>query len=177
MGHSSQHEGSEILKIRNMKGSAMKRILLIVFSLLMFAPAVSRAEEYTSMEEAKALAEKAAALINDIGREAALVKINDPKGEFIYRDVYTVVIGYDGMMYAHGRQSVVGKNMIELKDASGKFFVRDMAIFAKEGKKAGWVDYMFQNPATGKIEPKSTYVIPNEKEQFYIGVGAYKPVK
>jgi hypothetical protein len=104
MRHSSQYEGSEILKIRNMKGSAMKQILLIVFSLLMFAPSVARAEEYATMEEAKALSEKAAALIREVGRDAALPKINDPKGEFIYRDIYTVVIGYDGMMYAHGRR-------------------------------------------------------------------------
>jgi signal transduction histidine kinase len=89
--------------------------------------------------------------------------------------VEQLLIGYDGMMYAHGRPAVVGKNMLELKDASGKFFVKDMAIFAREGRKPGWVDYMFQNPATGKIEPKSSYVIPFD--DFYVGVGAYKAVK
>jgi cytochrome c len=153
----------------------MKQILLMVFSLLMFAPSVARTEEYATMDDAKILAEKAAALVKEVGRDAALPMLNDPKGDYIFRDLYVFVIGYDGMMYAHGRPAVVGKNMLELKDASGKFFVKDMAIFAREGRKPGWVDYMFQNPATGKIEPKSSYVIPFD--DFYVGVGAYKAVK
>jgi signal transduction histidine kinase len=155
-----------------MKGSIMKQILLMVFSLLMFAPSVTRAEEYATLDDARNLAERAATLVREVGKDAALPKFNDQKGDYIYRDLYVFVIGYDGMMYAHGRPAVVGKNMLELKDASGKFFVKDMAIFAKEGGKAGWVDYMFLNPATGKIEPKSSYVIPFDG--FYVGVGAYK---
>jgi cytochrome c len=153
----------------------MKQILLMVFSLLMFAPSVAHAEEYATMDDAKILAERAAALVKEVGRDTALPKLNDPKGDYIFRDLYVFLIGYDGMMYAHGRPAVLGKNMLELKDASGKFFVKEMAIFAKEGGKAGWVDYMFQNPATGKIEPKSSYVIPFD--DFYVGVGAYKAAK
>ena len=158
-----------------MKGWSMRWILLTALSLLICVPSVSRAQEYASMEEARALAEKAASLIREVGKEAALSKFNDPKGEFIYRDIYVFVIGFDGMMFAHGKPTVVGKNMLELKDASGKYFVKEMAAFSKEGGKPGWVDYMFQNPATGKIEPKSSYVIPFN--DYYVGVGAYKTGK
>jgi hypothetical protein len=38
-----------------MKGSVMKQILLMVFSLLMFAPSVARTEEYATMDDAKVL--------------------------------------------------------------------------------------------------------------------------
>jgi hypothetical protein len=70
-----------------MKGSAMKQILLMVFSLLMFAPSVARAEEYATMDDAKILAERAAALVKEAGRDAALPKLNDPKGDYIFRDL------------------------------------------------------------------------------------------
>ncbi|BAI76227.1 hypothetical protein AZL_d04010 (plasmid) [Azospirillum sp. B510] len=153
----------------------MRRFIFVIIGLLLVMPffGAARAEEYASLEDAKALAERAATLVREIGRDAASAQFNDPKQKWVDRDLYVFVIGYDGMMYAHGKTTFVGKNMLELKDASGKLFVKDMAIFAQTGGKAGWVDYMFLNLATGKIEPKTSYVIPFDT--FYVGVGAYKP--
>jgi len=40
------------------------------------------------------------------------------------------------------------KNIIELKDANGKAFIREFAATAKKG--SGWVDYMWPKPGEKK---------------------------
>ncbi len=53
---------------------------------------------------------------------------------------------------------LVGKNMLEVPDVDGKLFRKDIVEIARK-KATGWVDYKYKNPATGKIELKTTYVM------------------
>ena len=57
-----------------------------------------------------------------------------------------------------------------MKDPDGKLIVQDFIEVAK-GKGSGWSDYKFLNPATGKVEPKKTFVI--RIDDYFLGVGAY----
>jgi signal transduction histidine kinase len=54
-------------------------------------------------------------------------------------------------------QSIVGKDLNDVPDTNGKFYRRDILELAKKDGK-GWVDYMYKNPATSKIEAKTSYV-------------------
>ena len=73
---------------------------------------------------------------------------------------------------AHGaNQKLVGKNVAELKDADGKLFMKEMAEMAKKG--GGWVDYKWSNPATKKVQAKSSYILPLDSGLF-VGCGIYK---
>ena len=45
-----------------------------------------------------------------------------------------------------------------MPDANGKKYRREIIeLAAAKGK--GWVDYQYKNPTTGKIEPKTTYIL------------------
>jgi signal transduction histidine kinase len=68
-----------------------------------------------------------------------------------------VVYGLDGTVRAHGaNEKMVGKNLIGLKDITGKAFVQERVDLAKS-KGTFWQDYQFTNPETKKIEPKAMY--------------------
>jgi signal transduction histidine kinase len=47
-------------------------------------------------------------------------------------------------------------------------------IDTAKSKGSGWVDYMWTNPQTKKVEPKSTYVVKVPEFEGLIGVGIYK---
>ncbi len=58
-----------------------------------------------------------------------------------------------------------------LQDSDGKYFVKEQIATAKKG--GGWVDYKFTNPATGKIQQKTSYVQKLD-DNYYAGCGAFK---
>jgi signal transduction histidine kinase len=60
---------------------------------------------------------------------------------------------------AHPTTALIGKNLLDVPDADGKLFRREMLALA-HGAGHGWVDYKFRNPETGKVEAKRTYVLP-----------------
>jgi len=66
---------------------------------------------------------------------------------------------------------MIGKDLIELTDADGKFFVKERIEIAKT-KGKGWQNYKFSNPSTKKIEDKTAYI--EKYEDFIVGSGAYK---
>ena len=52
---------------------------------------------------------------------------------------------------------MVGKDLIDVPDADGKLFRREIIELAKT-KGKGWVDYKYKNPTSGKVEAKTTYI-------------------
>jgi cytochrome c len=85
-------------------------------------------------------------LINDEGEEAALPKIRDKKGPFVWKDSYVYVLHMDGMMVAHPYQpELEGVNQIGLKDVKDKAFFVEMYDLAKEND-SGWIDYLWVKP-------------------------------
>jgi len=123
-------------------------------------------------DEAKALAEKAAQLIQSQGKEKAFEAFNNPTGEFVDRDLYVAVTGLDGTNVAHGaNKALIGKNLAGLKDVDGKPFVQEMVDLAKS-TGSGWVDYKWSNPVSKKIEQKSSYI--KRVGDVFVVVGIYK---
>jgi signal transduction histidine kinase len=66
---------------------------------------------------------------------------------------------------------MIGKDLSDLKDADGKYFVRERIELVKK-KGSGWQDYKFVNPVSKQIEPKSMYV--ERYEDVIVGCGVYK---
>ncbi|KIF80118.1 cache domain-containing protein [Noviherbaspirillum autotrophicum] len=130
------------------------------------------AADKTKQEEAVALVKKAAAYLNANGKEKALAEFSNPKGQFVERDLYVFVNDLNGNTMAHGgNPKLIGKNVIELKDADGKLFIKEMSELAKT-KGKGWVDYKWPNPVTKAIEEKTTYI--ERVGDVMIGCGIYK---
>lgn len=127
----------------------------LVFGAVSGAFAAPTAERATA-KEAEALVKKAVGHIK-ADREKAFADINDPKGQFVDRDLYLVVYRLDGMNLAHGfNKKFIGKNMIDLRDADGKAFQRERMDIAKT-QSSFWQDLKFVDPLTKKIEPKQMY--------------------
>jgi cytochrome c len=123
-------------------------------------------------DEAKAMVEKAVKLIQTEGKDKAFAQINDPAGPFVDRDLYVFVLNLEGTTVAHGvNKALIGKSLVNLKDADGKPFIQEMIEMGKAGK-VGWVDYKWANPQTKKVESKSSYLM--KVGDVIVGVGIYK---
>ncbi|MFZ6749340.1 cache domain-containing protein [Undibacterium sp. Ren11W] len=146
--------------------------LAFLFSSILSMQTIA-ANERGNAEDAVALVKKGMAAIKANGAEAAYAAISDSKGQFVDRDLYLFVFDATGKTLAHGANSkLIGKSLLELKDADGKYFIKDFLSLAdKKGK--GWVDYKWPHPISKDIEHKSTYIEKLENGTI-IGCGIYK---
>jgi len=156
---------------------SMKRLSRLAIAMLMLCGLlgnVSGAEKtkHGTAAEAEALVKKAIALMKSSGKEAAFAEINNPKGRFTDRDLYIFVYDMSGKCVAHGQNpKMIGKELMEMKDADGKYFVKERVDIAKT-KGSGWQDYKFTDPLTKRIERKRAYI--ERYEDLIVGSGIYK---
>ena len=89
--------------------------IFLVFSLV----GPGRSEEKATRDECVAKVKQAAKLIKEIGLEAALEKMNDPNGPFIWKDSY--VFAFDDVtceILAHKSPRIVGFMAKDLRDVN-----------------------------------------------------------
>jgi len=135
----------------------MKRILSA--PLIVLAMASAHANNSPTEKDAIAMVEKGAAYIKAHGKEKFMEKVAARDPEFIQGSLYVDIRDLQtGIVLAHPvNPTIVGKDLTDVPDASGKKYRREIIeLAAKKGK--GWVDYMYKNPSSGKIEPKTTYI-------------------
>lgn len=130
------------------------------------------AGETGSPAEAMAMVKKAGEYLKANGKEKAFAEFSNPKGSFKDRDLYIMVYDMNGVNRAHGvNPKLIGKDLIELKDADGTYIVKTFVETAKT-KGKGWIDYKWPNPVSKAIESKSTYI--EKHDDVLIGAGIYK---
>jgi len=146
---------------------ALAALVLVIFG---FGSAL--ASDYGTPAEAEKMVKKAVAFLKANGKDKAFAEFNNPKGQFTDRDLYIFVYDLSGKCVAHGfNQKMIGKDLVEMKDPDGKFFVKERIEIAKS-KGSGWQDYKFTNPVTKKLELKTAFV--EKYEDLIVGCGAYK---
>lgn len=146
-----------------------KGILIGLFALA-FNGATVAADKGTA-DEAVAMVKKGVAFLKANGKEKAFAEFSNLKGQFVDRDLYIMVYDMEGNNKAHGSNpKLIGKNLLEIKDADGKYIVKGLIEVANKGK--GWFDYKWPNGVTKAVEHKSTYV--EKVDDVLIGVGIYK---
>ena len=121
-------------------------------------------------EEARALLDRAVALVESEGAEKALAIFNDKKGPFVDRDLYVFCMGPEFKITAHVDPGMRGLDVATLKDPDGKQFGREMIEIALRG--GGSIEYRWVNPVSKEVEPKISFLKPAGNQ--YCGVGAYK---
>jgi len=142
-----------------------------LLSVAIATPTIA-ASERGSPDEAKTLVKKAVVHFKANGQEKTMAALNDPKGAFIDRDLYVFVHDDEGIYYAIApKPAFIGKNMSEVKDANGKFIVKEQLEKLKT-EDSMWQEYDWQNPVSGKIEHKKTYCEKVGKMQFCSGAYA-----
>ena len=152
----------------------MKKLFTGILMAVFFCMAVVPMLHAATIDEAKAMVEKADAYLKANGKDKAIAEFNNPKGQFVKGDLYIIVQDFDGIMIANGgNPKLAGQNHLQLKDSTGKAFVKEMIEVAKT-KGAGVVEYSWTNPVTKKIQPKATYIKRVEGQNFYIGCGVFK---
>jgi len=73
---------------------------------------------------------------------------------------------------SHINPKMIGKNMMDLRDADGKYHIKERMEAAQKGT-SGWQDFKFYNPVSKKIEPKRMYW--EKYDNLVFAAGAYKP--
>lgn len=135
---------------------------ICLLAALAGAAPYAAAADVVTKPEAEAMVKKAIAYMKANGREKTFAEIDKKDGQFTDRDLYLVAYGLDGVVRAHGANTkMIGKNLMELKDVDGKAFVKERVEMAKK-KVPFWQDYKFNNPVSGKIEPKTMYCVPED---------------
>jgi cytochrome c len=151
----------------------MRKIAGLAAALLLslFAFNVAAASDRASEAEAESMVKKAIQYYDKVGKEKALAEFQKSPGPFVDRDLYVTVYTMDGMALSHINPKMVGKNMMELRDANGKYHIRERLEAAKHAS-TGWQDFMFYNPVSKKIEPKRMYW--EKHDGIVFACGAYK---
>ena len=153
----------------------MKRMIAVLAACtmgLMPLAAGAAEEQRASKPEAEAMVHKAIAYYKKNGKEKALTEFQKNPGPFVDRDLYVTVYQMDGTSISHINPKMVGKNMMDLRDPTGKYHIRERLEAAKT-KEHGWQDFSFFNPMTKKIEPKEMYW--EKYDNLVFACGAYKP--
>jgi len=145
-------------------------------ALIVLATGVSVAsaakEEFGTAREAEAMVARAVKHIKAAGVDKAYKDFTDKAAGFLDRDLYVVVYDFGGRVLAHGQNpKMVGKDLIELRDADGKAWIQERVELAR-AKGKFWHDYKFTDPVTKKVLPKSTYC--ETLESTAVCVGIYK---
>ena len=151
----------------------MKKLLVLtVVGLLLFA-GFAYAEKKATKASCQTLVKKAVSFYKEVGKEKALAAFSDPKGKFVNGEDYLSIYSMTGRIIGHGANaSLIGKDMIDLKDTNGKFLIREFIEKANKPGASGWVEYSWTNPVSKKVEPKASYFV--RVDDVIIQAGYYK---
>lgn len=149
----------------------MKRLFTGAALCLMLAHAMAAPEP--TEKDAIAMAERGAAYMKAHGKEEMMKKIMAKDPDFTQGSLYVDMRDINsGIVLAHPfNPSIIGKDLTDVPDANGKKYRRDIINLAQKSGK-GWVDYQYKNPASGKIEPKTTYIL--RVDDVVLEAGIYK---
>jgi len=104
----------------------MKKLVMVGLVVLVVIGLTGKgfaAGKHGTAAEAEGMVKKAIAMAKAKGNEAAFAEINNPKGQFTDRDLYVFVYDINGKCVAHGQNlKMVGKELIDMKDADGKVY-------------------------------------------------------
>ena len=137
----------------------MKLTATVAATALLLSCTSALAAEPTA-KDAIAMAERGAAMVKAKGKDEVMKRITAKDPEFVQGSLYIDMRDVKtGIVLAHPyNPSIVGKDLTDVPDANGKKYRREIIeLAAAKGK--GWVDYQYKNPTTGKIEPKTTYIL------------------
>jgi cytochrome c len=153
----------------------MKRVLSMVL-VVMFVFGVAYVAQSATLEEAKALGEKSAAFVKANGKDKGIAEISNPKGQFVKGnlEVYVTLQDFNGVALANpANPKLHGQNHMELKDPTGKLFIKEAIELAKT-KGSGWTTYSWTNPITKKVQPKKAWVQRVEGTDMYTMCGIFQ---
>jgi len=137
---------------------------IILLCLVIAIPVASAGRE----ADAKALVEKAVAMVKEKGLDATLKAINDRKGPFVKGDLYVFALTLENKRLASG--SPYSKPL--LGTVSKTPHAPQMAEIAKK-QGTGWIEYSWPKPNEKEPSPKRSHIMRVPGENAYFGCGYY----
>jgi len=121
------------------------------------------------------LVDKAAALTESKGK-TAFPEFKKKGSEWLKGETYIFIADMNGTILMHpANPELETKSILDIKDANGKAFLREMIETAKT-KGSGWVDYMWPKPGEKSASKKLSYIkrakMPSG-EMVVVGAGIY----
>src|SRR5262249_5319432 len=107
--------------------TAMKRLFatLVALAIALFSiPSYAANEARASEPEAEAMVKKAIAFYKKNGKEKSMAEFQKNPGPFVDRDLYMTVYTMNADALSHINPKMVGKNMMDLRDADGKYHIK-----------------------------------------------------
>ncbi len=122
-------------------------------------------------DEAVALVQRAVAMRAGTSRDQFLRTITDKSQPFHDRDMYVFALDRAGTYLAFGgNPAKVSTRVQDIPGIAGEQLVQDIVAQAERGP--GWVEYDINNPATGTVQTKMSFVLM--VDDMYVGCGVYK---
>nr|WP_100410374.1 methyl-accepting chemotaxis protein [Acidovorax sp. 69] len=122
-------------------------------------------------DEAVTMVQKAVALHKTTSKEQFLRSVTDKSQPYYDRDMYVFVLDTSGTYRAFGgNQAKVGTRVQDIPGIAGDRLVSDIVTQADHAP--GWVEYDINNPSTGAVQTKMSYV--SRVGDLYVGCGVYK---
>jgi methyl-accepting chemotaxis protein len=111
-------------------------------------------------DEARAMAERAAQLIDSAGPEIAVQRFHDPRSEFRDRDLYIVVADRDDYFRAFGSDPAkAGRLRQDALPGDDQSAIRNASWRAVE-QGGGWIEFSGRHPITRQPVDKIGYIMP-----------------
>jgi cytochrome c len=152
----------------------MKKVLSGLAVMVIVLMSTCLCVQAATLEEAKALAIKAAKFVEANGKEKGIAEIGNPKGQFVKGELYVTMQDTNGIHLANPMApALVGQNHLELKDPTGKYFIKEFIEIVKT-KGGGWSDYEWVNPATKKLQAKKAWIQKVEGTDMYVLCGIFQ---
>jgi cytochrome c len=150
----------------------------VVRSLVMvgiFIFAVACIANAATLDEAKVMAQNAAAFAKANGKDKAAAEFGNPNGQFTKGELYITFVDFNGVVLMHGKvPTLAGKSLLESKDpVTGKFFVKEQIEIAK-APGSGWASYNWMNPATKTMQMKKSWVQKVDGMDAYVVCGLFQ---
>lgn len=124
---------------------------------------------------AEAMVKEGIAFLKANGKEAFFAEVHKPTGRFHVKPggtLYLFVYDLKGVVLAHGaRANLLGVNRWNVKDPDGVYNIQVIIKVAQQ-KGGGWADMKTANPASGKVEDKTSYCLA--EGGIVVGCGVYK---
>ncbi|MEO9190508.1 MAG: cache domain-containing protein [Acetobacteraceae bacterium] len=126
-------------------------------------------------DHARTLATEAAELVAKQGLPGACRTMEAPGSRFNQGDTYAFIMDLQGRWRCFPpKPQAEGQSAYEIRDPDGKAMLPEQIAIVRSPAGQGWVDYRWNNPATGKIQPKRSFVIAIPRTDLFAVSGYYK---
>lgn len=146
--------------------------LIKIGAALALSVSVSFGASQADFDAVKAHVEKGVQFCKDKGLSVCLEEFNKKESQWVKGDLYIWANDFNGIITAHPKKPIKGKNLYKYKDTEGTQLFKEF-IDKVKADGSGWVDYVWSHPKTNKQTPKTSYVKGIGGDQL-IGAGIYK---